>query len=97
MTRPLAFPYNGKIGEHTKDFIRKCLVIDEKYRLSWKELFEHPLVQDKNTGTLVAPLDVHESVVKIMKRIQESAARKHINVKEILVTNKIEKMDESKH
>jgi calcium-dependent protein kinase len=28
MTRPLAFPYNSKIGEHTKDFIKKCLVVD---------------------------------------------------------------------
>lgn len=28
MTKPLSFPYNGKIGENTKDFIKKCLTVD---------------------------------------------------------------------
>lgn len=26
--QPLAFPYNGKIGENTKDFIKRCLVVE---------------------------------------------------------------------
>lgn len=93
LTRPVAFPYNGKIGENTKDFIKKCLVLDEKNRMSWKELFQHPLVQDKNKGEPVKPPEVHHSAVEIMKRIQESASRKQINIKDILAQKKIDKMD----
>jgi calcium-dependent protein kinase len=39
MNKPLSFPYNGKIGQNTKDFIKKCLVINEEKRIGWKELF----------------------------------------------------------
>lgn len=39
MNKPLSFPYNGKIGQHTKDFIKRCLVINEERRIGWKELF----------------------------------------------------------
>ena len=33
--KPLAFPYNAKIGENTKDFIKRCLVVDEAKRITW--------------------------------------------------------------
>lgn len=33
--KPLAFPYDAQIGENTKDFIRRSLVIDEDQRMSW--------------------------------------------------------------
>jgi serine/threonine protein kinase len=36
LNKPLSFPYNGKIGEHTKDLIKKCLVIKEDKRIGWK-------------------------------------------------------------
>jgi calcium-dependent protein kinase len=95
MTKPLAFPYNGKIGEHTRDFIKKCLTVDEKNRIGWKELFEHPLVEERSTGRQVEPPKVEKSAVEIMKRIQESAARKNVDVRAILQQKNIDKMDES--
>lgn len=50
LKRPLAFPFNVKIGKVTKDFLKKTLVVNEENRLSWKEVFEHPLVKDKVMG-----------------------------------------------
>ena len=35
-TQPLKFPFDGKIGNNTKDFIEKSLVVDENKRISWK-------------------------------------------------------------
>jgi calcium-dependent protein kinase len=49
-TQPLKFPFDGKIGKNTKDFIEKSLVVDENKRISWKEVFEHPLIKHNNTG-----------------------------------------------
>lgn len=34
--RPLAFPFDVKVGNETKDFIKKALVVDEQKRLSWQ-------------------------------------------------------------
>ena len=38
---PLSFPV--ELQENTKDFIRKCLALDEKDRFSWDELLLHPI------------------------------------------------------
>ena len=50
LNRALAFPYNAKIGENTKDFVKKCLVVDEGKRIGWEEIFKHPLIKDKDVG-----------------------------------------------
>jgi calcium-dependent protein kinase len=93
--KPLAFPYNGKIGENTKDFIKKCLVVDESKRINWKEIFQHPLIAEKDSGSLVPQMKVEINIVEIMKRIQTSAAKKHIDMAEILHKKKITDMDYS--
>lgn len=33
--KPLAFPYDAKIGKNTYDFIKRSLQVNEKNRLSW--------------------------------------------------------------
>lgn len=91
--KPLAFPFNGKLGESTKDFIRKCLVVDEDKRMSWKELFQHPLVAEKDAGPPVVPVQVEKSAAEIMKRIQTSAEKKSINIAEVLRKKNINEMD----
>ena len=45
--KPVCFPYNAKIGENTKDFLHRSLVIDEDKRMSWAEVFDHPLIKHK--------------------------------------------------
>ncbi|CAD8203213.1 unnamed protein product [Paramecium pentaurelia] len=39
---PIRFPVEKTVSDLYKNFIRQCLKIDEKQRLNWSELFEHP-------------------------------------------------------
>lgn len=41
----LRFPYDKPILKETKDFIVRCLQIEETNRISWEKLFEHPLIK----------------------------------------------------
>jgi len=43
-TTPLRFPYDKPVSENTKDFIRKCLKVDETDRIGWDEIFKHPIL-----------------------------------------------------
>ena len=40
-TKPLEMDEN--LSEETKDFLRKSLEIKEDHRISWDELFTHPI------------------------------------------------------
>lgn len=42
---PLRFPYDKPIGKNTKDFITRCLTLNEKNRICWEEVFVHPILQ----------------------------------------------------
>jgi len=41
---PLTFPSSIKISDETKDLLKKMLAFDEESRLSWSDLFKHPLI-----------------------------------------------------
>lgn len=43
---PLRFPYDKPIGKNTKDFITRCLTLNEKSRISWEEVFVHPILEN---------------------------------------------------
>lgn len=47
---PLSFPFDANIGSNLKDFIEKCLVIDEHQRMSWEMAASHPLVVEGQLG-----------------------------------------------
>ena len=36
LNKPVAFPYNCRIGANVQDFLVKCLKVDEAERISWK-------------------------------------------------------------
>lgn len=82
--KPLKFPYNAQIGENTKDFIRRSLVVDENMRMSWPEVFHHPLVKSHNVGNDAPKIVVNDYVKKILLRIQEDVQRRNLNLNEIL-------------
>lgn len=44
-TCPLRFPYDKPIGANTKDFITRCLTANENQRISWEEVFKHPILK----------------------------------------------------
>jgi len=44
-TKPyISFPYKQNISDTTKDFLRKCLVIDEDKRIGWDQIYLHPIM-----------------------------------------------------
>jgi calcium-dependent protein kinase len=53
LTRPLSFPYNAKIGTHTKDFLLRSIVVNEEKRMGWGEVFSHPLIANKLSGEMI--------------------------------------------
>lgn len=45
------------ISAHAKDFIERCLTIDSKKRISWVEIYSHPLIANRNeAGLIYGPL-----------------------------------------
>ena len=36
--------YSKLISDSAKDFISRCLVIDEEKRITWEQAFDHPLI-----------------------------------------------------
>jgi calcium-dependent protein kinase len=43
LRQPLQFPYNVNISEVSKNFLRGCLQVEEKNRLSWEQIFAHEI------------------------------------------------------
>lgn len=82
--KPLKFPYNAQIGENTKDFIRRSLVVDENSRMNWSEVFHHPLVKHHNIGNNTPQINVNDYMIKILLRIQEDVQRRNLNLNEII-------------
>ena len=44
---PLKFPFEKPISEEYKDFIRRCLAVNEIDRIGWDEVFKHPVLTKK--------------------------------------------------
>jgi serine/threonine protein kinase len=40
---PLTFPPTIEVREDTKAFLKGCLQADEKARMSWLEIYSHPI------------------------------------------------------
>jgi len=46
------FPSKVKVSELSINFIQKCLTLKEKDRMSWEEVFTHPLFKEKFKGRI---------------------------------------------
>lgn len=84
--KAVAFPYNAKIGENTKDFIKKCLVIDEGKRIGWDEIFKHPLIKDKDVGEQAENVKLPNEVVSILRKVQDQAKKKDVDILDVLAS-----------
>jgi len=49
---PPKFPETVEISEESKDFIRKCLTIEPKKRITWKAIYDHPLLSDTKVSNM---------------------------------------------
>lgn len=88
--KPLSFPYNAKIGENTKDFLKRALVVDEEKRMGWEDVFNHPLVKHKECGQDIKQIVIEPYVREILMNLQ-AYADKHCNYEWPYFSNKYSK------
>jgi serine/threonine protein kinase len=50
MEGPPKFPSNITISPDSMNFILQCLTVDTKKRITWKAIYEHPLLQEKKNS-----------------------------------------------
>lgn len=68
----LKFPVDKLIHENTKDFVKKCLQKTEEERISWEEIFDHPLLkeEEEDTSQIEKPkYEFDETAKKVILRI----------------------------
>ena len=70
VNKPVAFPYNCQIGQNVKDFIERCLQLQEHNRISWKEIFSHPLYATKSKGPPIRHTQIDQNLLSILIRVQ---------------------------
>lgn len=76
--QPLTFPV--ELSETTKDFIRRCVALEEKDRLSWDDLLVHPIFK----GYFSAKNKSFENKYKtIMNHIRYQVKSKNIDLESI--------------
>jgi Ca2+-binding EF-hand superfamily protein len=78
--RPLAFPFDVGIGKETKDFLKRSLVVEDSKRMSWKELYEHPLIKSKLAGEVAVPVPMTSNVRRLLSKVQHETTRKFIDI-----------------
>lgn len=61
--------------------------------MGWKELFEHPFCSNNDPGEATSNIKIDKTAVIILKRIQESAARKSIDIMKPFLVDKKERLN----
>ena len=59
LKKSVTFPFDKPIRSATRDFIEKCLKVEESDRISWLDIFAHPLIKDQFVSKLpftISPL-----------------------------------------
>ncbi|CAK81842.1 unnamed protein product (macronuclear) [Paramecium tetraurelia] len=80
-TQPLRFPYERPISENSKDFIKKCLMIEETNRIGWNEIFTHPLFTMKQSGQQQQKqnYELPQQCIKILRKMQDVVTENNID------------------
>ncbi|EGR31283.1 protein kinase domain protein [Ichthyophthirius multifiliis] len=77
--KPLLFPLNIPIKQETRDFLMKCLSIDEGRRMTWEEIFSHEMIQSQRKK-----IKLDEKSKSILFDLQKIVFFNKINIKKIL-------------
>ncbi|EGR32326.1 protein kinase domain protein [Ichthyophthirius multifiliis] len=82
-TSPLRFPYDKPIGIQTKNFLVRCLTIDEKKRIGWDEIFQHSILK-MESGKVEVPEVVLDMKSKlILRSMQKIVQMNNLNINNI--------------
>ncbi|CAK58292.1 unnamed protein product (macronuclear) [Paramecium tetraurelia] len=75
LNKSLIIPQTPSVSELSKDFIKKCLQIDDHERLNVKAMYEHQIIQSKNFYCYLQD-DCFSQLKKINTLINNSQAKK---------------------
>lgn len=108
-TIPLKFPYDVKISDQSKDFIKKCLAFHEKDRFSWEQIFMHdiylkeqiiikkPDINSSPNNTAMkrkSTFFLSENALKALTELQEIIQKNGIDLKKVF--NNFDKTKDNK-
>ena len=88
--KPIRFPFDVKISDVSKDFIKGCLQPSEKNRLNWEQIFNHPIYTE--LGGSASPVNkkgkklnisITEKALEIMNELQEIIAKHGVDLKKV--------------
>lgn len=81
---PIKFPFDTKISDISKEFIKSCLQYDEKNRFGWEEIFQHPIYLEMG-GSPLNKLNKKQTII-----ISEAALKVLNELQDIIVKHKVD-------
>lgn len=73
-----------KLSQHTKDFLKKTLQYEERDRLSWDEVFSHPIFQGMFEYLLKDKQEIEDKLKMLMTALRQEITRKNIDIRLLL-------------
>lgn len=82
-----SFPSKPKCSKEIKDLIKRMLTIDENERISWEEIFDHPLIKTNflfdNKNLDITPNNgLRQSMIMNGKQVNHNPVKGHLNTVE---------------
>lgn len=85
---PIRFPFDVKISDVSKEFIKGCLQHEEKNRFGWEEIFNHPIYLEMggspiNKMVKRPTVNLGENALGALMELQEIVAKHGIDLKKV--------------
>lgn len=73
-----------KLSQHTKDFLKKALQYEERDRLSWDEVFSHPIFRGMFEYLRKDKQEIEDKLKMLMTALRQEITRKNIDIRLLL-------------
>lgn len=85
---PLRFPFDIKISDTSKEFIKGCLQYTEKNRFGWEEIFNHPIYLEVGGSPLnkiikKPTVSLSENALSALGELQEIVSRHGVDLQKV--------------
>ena len=84
--KPLQFPFNVNVSELSKNFLRGCLQVEEKNRLSWEQVLSHEIYQAAGGSPVIkkkATIQFDQQSLTILKELQDIVKKHNVDLDKV--------------
>ena len=84
--QPLQFPFNVNVSELSKSFLRGCLQLEEKNRLSWEQILSHEIYQVAGGAPVIkkkATIQFDQNSLSILKELQDIVKKHNVDLDKV--------------